>query len=59
MQCNDRGWETRIYTCKVKGFNCVRTALEEYGYYLGYTCAPDKIELISNELSLLYTHYEQ
>lgn len=51
-------WETRNCTCKVKEFNSVRTALEKYVYYLGHICAPGKTKRISNELSLLFTHYE-
>lgn len=51
-------WGTRNCTCKVTGFNSVRTALDEYVYYLGHVCAPGKTKPISNELSLLYTHYE-
>lgn len=52
-------WETRNCTWKVKGFNCVRTPLEEYVYYLGHICALGTTKPISNELSLLKTHYEQ
>lgn len=45
-------WEARNCTSKLKGFNCVRTALEAYAYYLGHIYAPGKCKLISNELFL-------
>lgn len=51
-------WEARNCTCKLKGFNSVRTAFEAYVCYLGHLCAPGKSKLTSDELSLHYTNRE-